>query len=287
MPHSHTHTLAYVQTAGTSKQVVALDYARRLQAGRDTANAALSGWISRLTGSAGNPPTTGWVACDLANATVCPLTVDNAAAGSSIALFIYNSQSAAPRPLPLRIPVLLSPARGVASWLVQAADGVTQVAAQLVPASPADAALRAYHGGAPVNASWLCFFSPLVPSVGYTLVFLSPVATRAAAPLTAASSVTRAALNNGTTPFTLSNGPMTLSFDPATGLLSGFASASPDSLASAPLSQTLQYYSSSKGDAADLQESGAYIFRPNSSSAYAVAARGGGSPPSPLSRALL
>ena len=68
--------------SGTSKQVVAFDYARRLAQGRAAADAALSQWIDTLLGlsaaaSAGAPPPAppgGWVACDLANATICSLT---------------------------------------------------------------------------------------------------------------------------------------------------------------------------------------------------------------------
>ena len=69
--------------SGTSKQVVAFDYARRLAQGRDVANTALSGWVNTLLGLTASsdgasapppPPSTGWVACDLANATICNLT---------------------------------------------------------------------------------------------------------------------------------------------------------------------------------------------------------------------
>jgi hypothetical protein len=71
--------------SGTSKDVVAKDYARRLAQGRGATNAALSTWIDTLLGltqgdgargstAALLPPSGGWVACDLANATICTLT---------------------------------------------------------------------------------------------------------------------------------------------------------------------------------------------------------------------
>lgn len=60
--------------SGTSKQIVAFDYARRLAQGRSAANVALSGWINTLLPLSGVSSPEGWFACDLANATICNVT---------------------------------------------------------------------------------------------------------------------------------------------------------------------------------------------------------------------
>lgn len=237
--------------SGTSKQVVAFDYARRLAAGRAAAQTALGAWANTLLA----PPTGGldWSACDLANATICaPLEASSSL--TPLALLLVNAQTAGGGArLRLRLPV-----SGAASWQVLGADGVTPVSAQLVPPSPADAALRVYYGAPPLsgNASWLCFVLPPPPPAGYTIIFLVPVATAGGAPSTAPST---------TVPFTpLSNGVVTLNFDVHTGLLSGFSSASPTSAATVPLAQQLLAYR----PATDLgAASGAYVFRPNASEA--------------------
>jgi hypothetical protein len=244
--------------AGTSKQVVAYDYARRLAAGRAAATAAMGAWANALLA----PPSGGlpWAACDLANATICaPLEATPAL--TPVALLLVNAQTSgggggSGARLRLRLPVA-----GAASWHVLGADGASPVPAQLVPPSPADAALRAYYGAPPLgaNASWLCFVAPPAPPAGYALVFLQPVAAPGGAPSTAPS----APLPAGAP---LTNGVVTLSFDSRTGLLSGFSSTAPGSATGVPLAQQLLAYTPSAEVGA---ASGAYVFRPNASEAAA------------------
>ena len=257
--------------SGTSKQVVADDYARRLQAGRDAASAAMSGWASALLGLGASKAPAAWAACDLANATICAPT--EALGGAAVALFLYNAQAQARDGATLRVPVRLG--AGAASWAVLAADGATPVAAQLVPSSPADQRLRtAYYGAAAANMSLLAFRAPSVPAAGYTLLFLQPVASVVDAPLTFASEV-REVLQWPSADTALSNGIVTLGFDAASGQLSSFTSTAAGVPAAANLSQTLLYYSSNRGDNVSNVNSGAYIFRPNSTqTAFAVAAAG-------------
>lgn len=257
--------------SGTAKQTVTYDYARRVQAGRDAAGAAMSLWLDSLLGlPEGAAPPAGWVACELANASICALTETAGAAGAPVALVLHNARGIALTNEPVRVPVVLGGA--AASWQVLAGDGLTQLLAQLVPASPADLSLRVNYYGVPAaNMSTLAFFAPSVPAAGWAVVFLVPVATAAAAPLTHESVVTSVAVG---TPAQLTNGVVNLSFD-AAGLLASFASTAPGSLPSAPLHQSLLYYSSNTGDAADDATSGAYVFRPNASqSAYPVAPAG-------------
>ena len=111
---------------------------------------------------------------------------------------------------------------------------------------------------------WLAFQVPAVPAAGYTTIFLLPSSTVNGAPLTLASRPTRPDAHGGDE--TLSNGDVTLTFDGTTQLLKSFARSDGFAL---PLDASLLFYESSVGtpDAAR-GISGAYIFRPNSSTAF-------------------
>ena len=160
----------------------------------------------------------------------------------------HNSNSA-PASLPLRVPVRLGP--GAASWAVLASDGKTPVPAQLVPASPADTALRTTYYGVPAsNMSWLAFIPPPVAAVGYALVFLVPVAAQADAPSTAPSVVSPVPLGAAAE---LTLGNVTLGFD-ASGLLANYSDAGAGGLAT-QLRHNFLYYASSRGDTEDKQAS--------------------------------
>jgi hypothetical protein len=143
--------------------------------------------------------------------------------------------------------VLLGP--GAASWAVLASDGVTALPAQLLPASPADAALRTdYYGVPSANMSWLAFAPPPLPAVGYSLVFLVPVAAESDAPSTSGSIVTAIPAY---APTTLRLGSVVLGFD-GSGLLANY---SVDGGLHTPLQQNFLYYASSLGDKTSLQAS--------------------------------
>jgi lysosomal alpha-mannosidase len=268
--------------AGTSKQAVAFDYARRLAKGRATADAAISDWLNGLVGTGAGTPLL-FASCDLgANATICP-ALEAAAAGdgspgsaSPVALVLYNPQGHDRVLAPVRLPVALVSASGAASWRVVGSDGSTPLQAQLLPLSAADVSLRTQYynasafpaGGSTGSMSWLAFLAPRVPAMGYTVLFLSPVSSGEDAPETVTSRVVTLDLASSSTlsssASTLTNGAVTLTFDPATGLLSSFASTSPGAAGAGtavPVSQTLLFYRASTGDAADGQAAGAYIFR--------------------------
>ena len=240
--------------AGTSKQVVAHDYARRLAAGRAAAQAAIGAYANALLAPPSGP--LAWSACDLANATLCA-PLEATPSYTPLALLLINAQSGVGARLRLRLPVA-----GAATWLVLGADGTTPVPAQLVPPSPADAALREYYGAPPLgaNASWLCFVAPPTPPAGYTVIFLQPLAAPASAPSTAPSLPLPPASQ-------LSNGLVNLTFDAATGQLSAFSSCAPGSAPGpVPLAQQLLAYTPSAQLGA---ASGAYVFRPNATEAAA------------------
>lgn len=260
---------------GTAKQAVTYDYARRLAAGRVAADAGVSRWLNNLTTPAGMQPTPlAYSFCDLANATVCPAIESASVSAATVALVVYNSMAQARPNAPLYIPVGIIPANsdtaanGTQSWRVLAADGVTPITAQLLPLSDADIYLRELYylspagpAGNPTGAMmWLAFQVPSLPAAGYTTVYLQPVSSRDEAPATHMSQIETAL---GTAPGpTMSNGNVTLSFDGTTGLLSTFSSTTLNGGQPVPVSQSVLYYPSSKGDSQDGQAGGAYIFRP-------------------------
>ncbi len=260
--------------AGTSKQHVAHDYARQLAGGRLSADPLIGGALATLTGYAGAP----FVACDLANATICPALE----AGAAVVVALYNQASQA-MDLNVRLPVGF-PAGTLAYTVANATGGGLQ--AQLLPLSAADAHLRsayyAYAGnGAPV--SWLAFQVPQVPPMGFATVFITPSPPEggAAAPAAALAAAAPSAPARAVDDTVLSNGVVSLTFSAATGLLTSFAH--PAAGVSAAFSQTLLWWNSSTGNFRDdhtgdfRQSSGAYIMRPNQTAAmdaFPVAAPG-------------
>jgi lysosomal alpha-mannosidase len=242
--------------SGTSTQAVSDDYALRLSAGRAAAFAGVAADLAAVTGFADAV----FAPCELANASVCAPLED----GLPTVAVLHNAQAQA-SVTPVRVPVGL-PA-GVASWAVSDADGAG-VAAQLVPLSPRDAALRALYNatpGAPV--AWLCFEAAL-PAAGFAAFFLVPCNATGCAPRTAASAV-RAL---GGADAQLSNGRLTLTLDARTGLASRLADAATG--VDAALAFSFAAYEGFDGASAlngSRAASGAYLFRPARAAPDAVA----------------
>jgi len=239
--------------SGTSKQHVAYDYARRLAGGRLAADAAAAAALGALTGEGAAAP---WASCDLTNATICPALEG----GGAVALLLWNQQAAPLVGARVRVPV-----RGQgAAYGVRGGD-LAPLPAQVFPLSAADGALRTgyyAHGGPAVQ--WLAFQVPLVPAMGYAVVFIEPAGGAEAAPAARAPA-----------PGLVSNGLVNLTYG-ADGRLAALASAATGG-APLPLELGFFYYNSSTGNFADNssdagQKSGAYIFRPNSSTLFPVGA---------------
>lgn len=266
------HAQAVVQhhdaVAGTAMQHVTDDYALRLAKGRLATDTFVSSALQQLTGDSSNT----FLSCDLANVTICPALE----AGKAAVLVVYN-QLAQPlgnvtgglgMPFLVRLPVGL-PA-GVASYIVTDFTGAA-VIAQLTPLSPNDLHLRteyyAYNSSVvqPSQVQWLNFLAT-APPMGYATYFLTPSATVEGAPLTHMSELKTVAVHAGAT--TISNGLLTLTFDTSSGLISGYADSTTG--LNAPFSSTFGWYNASVGNAVDGQASGAYIFRPNSSTLFPV-----------------
>ena len=125
------------------------------------------------------------------------------------------------------------------------------------------------------DMEWLAFAVAELPPAGYTVVFLEPVASAGDAPHTHASRLRRLEPAPGAPPQVLSNGLIRLTFDGDSHELSQYEEAGGLSL---PLRAQLGWYNASRGTLADAGGiSGAYIFRPNSSTLWPVE---GSSPPS-------
>ena len=256
--------------SGTSKQHVANDYARRLAGGRLAADQLITSALAALTGYTDAV----FVVCDLANVTICPILE----AAQPTVLVVYN-QLAQDKVVHVRVPVG-TPA-GVASYKVfNSSAGL--VVSQLIAPSATDAALRAYYSyGSATPVSWLAFVAPAVPAMGFTTFFLQPSATREAAAAFAVPSKRDAPAAHKrklrvSADTVLSNGVVSVTFDGTTGLLSNFAAAADG--VNTPFTQSFHWWNSSTGNFAkdgtgDFdQSSGAYIFRPNNTVAFDVAA---------------
>jgi hypothetical protein len=131
--------------------LAAYDYQQRLAIGRQSAELLIADALRNLTRST---PGTAFLACDLANATICPPLEG----GTAAVIVLYNSRGQSDSAFGVRLPVGLPD--GVASYTVIDADAVTAVAAQLIPTTPADAQLREdyyNYAGSGDPVAWLTF----------------------------------------------------------------------------------------------------------------------------------
>ena len=199
-------------------------------------------------------------------------------AGAAVLVLAYAQQAAAAAAAPFRIPVAL-PA-GVASYAVAGPDGAA-VTAQLVHATAADLALRTGYYGAPAAAAmaWLMWQGPL-PAAGAAAYFVTPSATAVQSthvstpvPMAVRGARVGARLRDQQ----ITNGVITLTISAATGMVSSYANAATG--VSTPLAQSFGWWNSSIGEDAPAdgtsdqrQSSGAYIFRPNSTTLFPVSA---------------
>lgn len=238
--------------SGTSKQAVAYDYEQRLALGRASAELLVADALRNLTNASAE---TDFAACDYANATICPALE----AGLPTAVVIYNSLGQPVSPYCVRLPVGLP--SGVGSYSVLDSLGA-KVLAQLEPVAPTDTQLREgyyqYAAGPPV--AWLVFEASL-PPMGFATYYLLP--------LPGEPPVANAVPLHASGPnVSLSNGIVSLEFDTASGLLKSWTDFA--SQTTTAFTQALMWYNSSAGNADATDNSGAYDFRPNSSTPFPI-----------------
>ncbi|KAJ8283245.1 hypothetical protein COCON_G00020950 [Conger conger] len=222
--------------SGTEKQHVANDYARRLATGSAHCQVLVSNALSQLSGS--DAPRS---YCEKLNVSVCPLTES----GREFSVTVYNPLS---RPVgwTVRLPVNGS------RYSVSDPSG-SEVDSQVVPVSQATKDIRR-DGGYAANE---LVFRAQAPPLGYRTYAVSLLQTwpPPAPPLPDAPPV-------------LENKYLRVTFDPDTGLLSSLSNL--ETKQTVQLKQNFYWYNASVGNVESIQTSGAYIFRPNSSTPVPV-----------------
>ncbi|KAK9540894.1 hypothetical protein VZT92_003314 [Zoarces viviparus] len=223
--------------SGTEKQHVANDYARRLASGWQHCQVVVSNSLSALSGSSAER-----IYCDRLNISVCPLTESS----EKFSVHVYNPL-ARPVTWPVRLPVNGS------SYDVSDAEG-RSVDCQVVPVSAQTAAVRRSRGFA-VNE---LVFQAQAPPLGFTTYSVSLL--RDGPP--PASTQRRV-------PAAIQNQFLRVTFDPDTGLLSSLTNL--ETKRTIKLTQNFYWYNASDGHNSESdQPSGAYIFRPNSSTPFII-----------------
>ncbi|XP_024863643.1 lysosomal alpha-mannosidase [Kryptolebias marmoratus] len=223
--------------SGTEKQHVANDYARRLANGWQHCQVLVSNSLASLSGSAAKR-----IYCDHLNISVCPLTESS----RQFSVSVYN-----PLAQPLTWPVRL-PVNGTA-YRVTDAEG-KPVDSQVLPVSRATQEVRRNRGFA-LNE---LVFQVRAPPLGYSTYAASLIQDRPPPPPP----------RHGA-PIVIQNKYLQATFDPDTGLLSSLSNL--ETKQTIKLTQNFYWYNASDGINKDShQPSGAYIFRPNSSTLSTV-----------------
>jgi alpha-mannosidase len=257
-------TMAIVQhhdsITGSSKQHVAYSYALELARARINADSSVSASLSLLTHSVSSQ----WASCDLLNATICP----SLEAGEPVIVLIWNQQSKASTNGASHVSNILLPVsinETIMSYQVLN-ERAEPVPAQILPASSSDLALRDYYNVSESNNThWIAFQAQTIGAIGYTVFFLIPSSSVDDAKSTTFT-YPLAVNNDASADWTISNGNTTLTFDGNTSLLTSFSSVP---LGTIEINQTIAFYNSSQGThLGDNALSGAYTFRPNSSTIY-------------------
>lgn len=236
------------------------------------------------------PPDLALEGCLWSNVSFCAPTVDLSRLGAPILVVAYNPLAWS-RVAPLRVPIST---RTTCHWKVFGPEG-QEIPVQLIPVASSTLQLQGILSGVnatdPTSAADAeLVFEAEIPPLGYTSYVVHPadeaqqVECQAQAQTDSASSqpggccfesktaksaapISSSRSSGAATPFndavSISNGLVTVEFDPSTGLMS---SISVDGGPSIALSAALRWYNSSDG--LDSQEdrgqaSGAYIFRPN------------------------
>ncbi|KAM8880161.1 lysosomal alpha-mannosidase isoform 2-T2 [Spinachia spinachia] len=223
--------------SGTEKQHVADDYARRLASGWQRCQVLVSNSLAVLSGS-----TAKRIYCDNLNVSVCPLTE----CSQKFSVNVYNPLVRAVT-WPVRLPV-----KGT-SYKVTDAEG-RSVDCQVVPVSAETQAVRSRRGSAPNEL----VFQVQAPPLGFNTYSVSLLQD---GPLPAPQ--------QHRAPTAIQNQFLRATFDPATGLLSSLSNL--ETKQTIKLTQNFFWYNASAGNNPQSnQPSGAYIFRPNSSTPFLV-----------------
>ncbi|KAM9856488.1 lysosomal alpha-mannosidase [Aulostomus maculatus] len=223
--------------SGTEKQHVANDYARRLANGWQHCQVLVSNSLAAISGSSAER-----FYCDNLNISVCPLTESS----NKFSVSVFNPL-ARPITRPVRLPVNGS------VYSVTDANG-KPVDCEVLPVSRATQAVRGNQGFAVREL----VFQVQAPPLGYSTYSVSLL-----------QGGPTAAFMQPRTATAIQNKYLRVTFDPDTGLLSSFSNL--ETKQTIKLTQNFYWYNASAGNNAESnQPSGAYIFRPNSSTPFLI-----------------
>ncbi|XP_019717347.1 lysosomal alpha-mannosidase [Hippocampus comes] len=223
--------------SGTEKQHVANDYARRLANGWQRCQVVVSNSLAALSGS-----TAERVYCNSLNISVCPITESS----KKFSVNVFNPL-ARPVSWPVRLPV------NGTTYVVADANGKA-VDCEVIPISGTTRDVRRNRGFA-VNE---LLFRVRAPPLGFSTYSVSLL--QDGPPL---------ASTGYHVPKSIWNKYLRVTFDPTTGLLSGLDNL--ETKQSIGLTQNFYWYNASDGNNSNSnQPSGAYIFRPNSSTPFVI-----------------
>ncbi|XP_069460399.1 lysosomal alpha-mannosidase-like [Ambystoma mexicanum] len=230
--------------AGTAQQHVSDDYAKRLAEGRNSCQVLINNALSSLIGSKEN-----FVFCDYLNISVCPLTENF----KTFIVYLYN---------PLGRTVTWNVRLPVSGAAYQVTDPAGHsVTNQIIPVSDFTRAVRRDKGTAPREL----LFQAFVPPLGFTTYTVTRLSGQASSPREQKSK------RVGKTPLQIENEHIRVLFDPNTGFLRQIQNLDKD--IRLPLLQNFFWYNASLGTGCCPQVSGAYIFRPNRSDPFPMAAK--------------
>ncbi|XP_076867010.1 lysosomal alpha-mannosidase [Brachyhypopomus gauderio] len=222
--------------SGTERQHVANDYAKRLAIGWAHCQVLVSNSLAVLSGS--DVPRT---FCENLNITVCPLSESS----EKFSMNVYN---------PLARPITWSVHLPVNGTLYNVIDPNGQtVDSQVIPVSKATQDLRRDRG----YSMYELVFMVQAPPMGFSTYSI----TLLKADSTQLEPTPKA-------PVSMQNEYLMVTFDPNTGLLSGLTNL--ETKQSIQLKQNFYWYNASDGNVESTQPSGAYIFRPNSSTPITI-----------------
>lgn len=230
--------------SGTEKQHVAYDYARGIAEGVADANAIIAEALAKLLKRSPSSPTPPAVSfCPLSNVSVCPPTQT----GSPVALVIYNPIARSLGSVSIRVPVS-------GPTTVYDTNGA-HVGSSLVPN---------YVTLDPAGSKWTLMFSAALPPMGYSTYFLQPGS---------GGNEAEPVLRRHNADARIANEFLAVTIDGTSGRIKEIENVV--SGVSTSVMQDWYWYNSSAGGSnwgqTDYkQNSGAYIFRPNSSTPFAV-----------------
>lgn len=223
--------------SGTEKQHVANDYAKRLAIGWQHCQVLISNSLAALSNSLAQR-----TYCNNLNISICSVTESS----EKFSVNVYNPL-ARPVNWPVRLPVNGS------SYLVSDARGIP-VDCEVIPVSRATQEVRRSRGSA-VNE---LVFQMQAPPLGFTTYTV-----------TLLKNLPQPPPPRHHTPAVIQNKFLKVTFDTTTGLLSGLTNL--ETSQSIKLKQNFYWYNASDGNNSQSnQSSGAYIFRPNSSTPFLI-----------------